>query len=200
MQVAVLRDSGWTLPEQVDATIAVGERPPLQTSLMMFTANAKQRIYLLNMPSAEFAMVRQAKTLSLRSEGLNEAFALSEMEPMMKLLDQCVADLRHEYGIGMEGTGRHATRAMANLVKLFSSNDYPKSAYRKVQGGRVEFTLLIQEDGRVADCTVTSTSGVPVLDSQVCALLKIRAKFRPALGGDGKPTRDSVVSSITFRP
>jgi TonB family protein len=199
MQVAVLRDAARTMPGQVDATIAVGEHPPLKTSLMMFSANSKQRIYLLNMPSAEFAIVRQATTLSLRSEGLNETFALSQMEPMLKGMEQCVANLRREFNIGAEPTGGRAARAKVNLAKLFNSRDYPASASRRGQGGRVEFTLLILEDGRVADCTLIKTSGVPVLDAQVCVVLKVRAKFQPALGSDGKPIKDSSDGAIVWR-
>lgn len=203
MQVAVLRDAARTPPEQVDAMIAIGGRPPVSTSLMMFTPAGPRepRVYLLNMPSAEFAQLRQVNSLSVRSEGLNETLALSQMEPLMKALDQCVANLRREFNIATDGIG-HAglkSRGKANLAKLFSSDDYPAEAYRNGQGGRVEFALLVREDGHVADCTVIKISGVPALDSQVCALLKIRAKFQPARGADGKPAKDAHTGAIVWR-
>lgn len=202
MQVAVLRDAAWTEAEQVDSTIAVDQRRPLKTSLTMYSPKgSRQRVYLLNMPSAEFATVREAKTLSVRSEGLNETFALSQMEPLMKVIDECVADLRRVFNIAADGaqpTGLRS-RAKANLARLFSSNDYPAVAIRKGQSGRVKFALLIQEDGRVADCTIVETSGVPSLDSQACAMLKVRAKFEPARGIDGKPAKDAVVGAIVWR-
>ncbi|HYW15684.1 MAG TPA: energy transducer TonB [Allosphingosinicella sp.] len=202
VQVGILRDAARIAPEQLDATIAIGERPPLGTSLMMFSpAGSRQRVYLLNMPSTEFAAVRQAKTLSLHSEGLNETLALSQMEPLMKVMDECVANLRREFNIagsGPEATGLQ-TRARGNIVKLFSSDDYPAVAYRSGQGGRVKFALLIQEDGRVADCTIVETSGVPSLDTQACAKLKARAKFQPARSADGKPAKDSFIGAIVWR-
>jgi TonB family protein len=202
MQVAVLREVVRTLPEEVDARIAVDDRPSVKTSLMMFTPpKSKQRVYLLNMPFAEFAAVRQAKTLSLRSGGLNETFALSQMESLMKVMDACVADLRRVFNIVPEGSEPPGlrSRARGNLAKHFSSNDYPAVAVREGQSGRVRFALLIQEDGRVADCTIVSTSGVPSLDSQACAILMERARFEPARGSDGKPAKDSVVGSIVWR-
>jgi TonB family protein len=202
MQVAILRHVAPTAPEQVGASIVVDQRPPLKTSLMMYTPpRSKQRVYLLNMPSADFAAVRQAKILSVRSQGLNETFALSQMESLMKVMDKCVANLRQVFNIAGEGAEPPGlrSRARANIAKVFSSDDYPAVAIRNDQSGRVRFALLIQEDGRVADCTIVATSGVPALDSQACAILKARARFEPARGSDGKPAKDSVVGSILWR-
>ncbi|HEX8222207.1 MAG TPA: energy transducer TonB [Allosphingosinicella sp.] len=201
MQVAVLRDAAWIPADQVDATVAIDGRP-LKTSLTMFSPKgSKQRVYLLNMPSAEFAKVRQAKTLAVRSVGLNETFALSQMEPLMKVMDECVADLRRVFNIGPKGAepAGLGSRAKTDLTKIFSSDDYPAVAISNRQSGRVKFALLIQEDGRVADCTIVETSGVPSLDSQACAMLKARAKFEPARDKDGKPAKDAVVGAINWR-
>jgi TonB family protein len=168
----------------------------------MFTPKgSKERVYLLNMPSVDFASVRQAKALSVRSEGLNETFALSDMEPLLRIMDECVADLRRVFNVGAAGTDPVSlrSRAKANLASLFSDQDYPDVAVMEGQSGKVAFALLIDEDGRVADCTIVATSGVPSLDAQACALLKIRAKFEPALDKDGRPAKDSAVGRIIWR-
>jgi TonB family protein len=202
MQVAVMRQAAWTSAEQVDAAVAIDARPPLKTNLLMYSPKgSKERIYLLNMPAADFAQLRQARTLSVRSGGLNESFALSQMEPLLKVVDECVADLRRVFNIGPAGTGAAGlkSRAKANLAQLFSDRDYPVVAIMQDQSGRVGFALLIGEDGRVADCTIVSTSGVPSLDTQACALLKTRAKFEPARDIEGKPAKDSTVGGIVWR-
>ncbi|MGZ8287409.1 MAG: energy transducer TonB [Allosphingosinicella sp.] len=202
MQVAVLHEARTSHPQQVDSFVTIDGRRPLKTDLLMYTPKgSKERIYLLNMPSPDFASVRQAKTLSVRSEGLNETFALSEMEPLLKVVDECVADLRRVFNIGMGGADPAGlkSRARANLGKLFSDADYPEVAVMKGQSGRVGFALLIGESGQVADCTIVATSGVPSLDSQACALLKTRAKFEPARDHEGKPAKDSVVGGIVWR-
>ncbi|HEX8239113.1 MAG TPA: energy transducer TonB [Allosphingosinicella sp.] len=201
MQVAVLRPAAWTSAEQVKATVTVDGGPPLKTSLLMYSPkDSKERVYLLNMPSAEFASVRRAKTLSVHSSGLSETFALSQMEPLLKIVDECVADLRRVFNIsasGGEPVGLKS-RAKANLARFFSDEDYPTVAVMKGQGGRVGFALLVGEDGRVADCTIVATSGVPSLDSQACALLRIRARFEPARDNAGKPAKDSVLGGIVW--
>lgn len=202
MQVAILRDLTWSPAEQVDSTLVIDGGRPLKTTLLMYSpADSKQRIYLVNMPSADFALVRRGSTLSVRSPGLNETFALSQMEPLMKVVDECVADLKRVFNIvgnGPEATGLRS-RARGNIARLFSSGDYPQVALRKGQTGRVKFAMLIQENGRVADCTIIATSGVASLDSQACAMVKTKAKFQPAIGNDGKPAKDAVVGSISWR-
>jgi TonB family protein len=202
MQVAVMRQAAWTFAEQVDASVAIDARRPLKTNLLMYSPKgSKERIYLLNMPAADFAQLRRASTLSVRSGSLNETFALSEMEPLLKVVGECVADLRRIFNIGASGTDAAGlrSRARTNLAKFFSDGDYPDVAVMKGQSGRVGFALLIGEDGRVADCTIVATSGVPSLDSQACALLKSRAKFEPARDHEGRPAKDSVVGGIVWR-
>jgi TonB family protein len=203
MQVAAIRTAGWTPAAQVQSTVTIDGGQPLKTELLMYSAkDSKNRIYLLNMPTGEFAAIRNARTLSVRSSGLNESFALSQMEPLLKVMDECVADLRRVFNIAASGTQPAAlkSRAKASLASFFSDLDYPSTALSKDLGGRVGFALLIGEDGRVADCTIVATSGVPSLDSQACALLQRRAKFEPARGIDGKAAKDSHVGGIVWRP
>jgi len=202
MQLAVIQPAPWTEAVQVSAFVAIDARPPLKTSLMMYSPKGrKERVYLLNLPSSEFESVRHASRLSIRSAGLNESFALSQMEPLLKVLGECVADLRRVFNVGSSDSDPAipTRRAKANLASLFSDNDYPAVAIRKGLGGKVKFALLIGEDGRVADCTIVETSAVPALDSQACALLKTRAKFEVARDAAGKPVKDSYVASIVWR-
>ena len=60
------------------------------------------------------------------------------------------------------------------------------------------FVLLIDETGRVADCTVIETSGVASLDAQTCGAVKLQARFKPAIGLDGKPAKDGVVQRVSW--
>jgi TonB family protein len=202
VQVAVRQEAFAGEPQQAKVTVTVDGAPPLKTNLLMFTPQgSRERTYLLNLSSADFSAVRQSKTLSLRSRDLNEDFALSGMEPLMKIVDECVADLRLVFNVGVKGEQptKFRRRASGNVARFFSDSDYPDVSVMKGESGRVGFGLLIAEDGRVADCTIVSTSGVPVLDSQACALLKSRVRLKPAIGVDGKPAKDSVVGGIVWR-
>ncbi len=87
----------------------------------------------------------------------------------------------------------------APLASLFSSADYPPSALRAREQGTVGFRVDVGEDGRIAACTVTASSGSAALDSTTCRLIIMRARFRPARDNRGRPTTDSYNGRITWR-
>ena len=202
MQIAVLRNGGYAEATQVGATIGIDEQPQLKTNMLMFSPKkSKTRVYTLNLPSADFARIRGAKSLSIRSSGLSETFSVSQIEALLKVMDQCVTDLRRVWNVSSDDgeTSALAKRATGNLAKLFSDEDYPGVAIIEGASGVVRFVILIDESGKVADCTVVETSGVAVLDTQSCAVLRARGKFDPGAGADGKPAKDVQVSKISWR-
>jgi protein TonB len=89
-------------------------------------------------------------------------------------------------------------RARANLASYVSDEDYPSTAVRNEEQGTTRFKLVVGPDGRVKECSVTSSSGSSALDSTTCKLMRQRAKFSPATGSDGKPTSDTVSSAIRW--
>jgi protein TonB len=89
-------------------------------------------------------------------------------------------------------------RARANLASYVSDADYPASAIRAEQQGTTRFRLGVAPNGRVTDCTVTSSSGSPTLDAATCRLMKSRARFTPARDSDGKPVSDTAASAIRW--
>ena len=89
-------------------------------------------------------------------------------------------------------------RARANLASYVSDEDYPSSAVRNEEQGTTRFRLAVGPDGRVRDCSVTSSSGSSALDSTTCRLMKQRARFTPARNSDGEATSDTVASAIRW--
>jgi TonB family protein len=90
-------------------------------------------------------------------------------------------------------------RARANLAALLSNDDYPVEALRNGVEGVVTFRLQVGADGRVTGCTITRSSGSPILDSTTCRLLSARARFSPARNRKGRPVPDSVAARIVWR-
>lgn len=90
-------------------------------------------------------------------------------------------------------------RAKANLPSLFSDEDYPASAVRSGESGTASFRLEVGANGRVTNCTITSSSGSSALDSTTCRLLRSRARFSPAKDSTGAATTDTVSSRIVWR-
>jgi TonB family protein len=202
MQVAVVRNGNGGEPEQLDGKLAFDDREPAATSMLAFTNRKEhQRIFVINLPLEQFAIARMATSISIRgAEQLDERFALKQMGSIIKLMDECVADLRQVWNVwDPNGPPKLKRSAQGSLVGLFSSNDYPGVALRQNQEGSVEFALLINESGRVADCTVIETSGVASLDAQGCAIVRERARFKPAIGLDGKPAKGSYFQRVNWR-
>lgn len=80
-----------------------------------------------------------------------------------------------------------------------TTEDYRSNWIRKEMTGRARFRLDILADGRVADCTITASSGHPELDAATCALVKRRAKFQPARGTEGEPVAGSYSNVIDWQ-
>jgi TonB family protein len=78
-----------------------------------------------------------------------------------------------------------------------TNEDYPAAAIEAGESGTTSFRLDIGKDGAVTRCTVTGSSGSPLLDNTACTLLKMRARFNPALDKKGRPTTDAY--SARFR-
>jgi protein TonB len=90
-------------------------------------------------------------------------------------------------------------RARANLASYVSDSDYPASALRNGDEGTTGFRLNIGANGRVTNCTVTSSSGSSALDNATCRIMRARARFTPARDQFGNPTTDTHSARIAWR-
>ncbi len=76
---------------------------------------------------------------------------------------------------------------------------YPESARRRRQAGTVTLNLLLDENGRVQDATVSESSGYEILDKSAVDTAKRNWRFIPATrDGINVPTTHRF--KVTFRP
>ncbi len=64
-------------------------------------------------------------------------------------------------------------------------NDYPSRALREDRAGTATFRVTIDDDGRVANCQITQSSGHADLDEATCKNVSRRARFRKPSDGFG---------------
>lgn len=83
------------------------------------------------------------------------------------------------------------------LLKLpkISGDDFPRGAAPK---GPLTFKLSIGTNGLPTDCSIIQSSGSAAVDSRVCALLKVGARFQPALNDSGQPLPSSWQQRLAF--
>ncbi|WP_374945203.1 energy transducer TonB [Sphingomonas sp.] len=74
-----------------------------------------------------------------------------------------------------------------NPGQFFGPDAYPPAAQRAEAQGRVVASLTVGTDGRVSDCSVTTSSGNSDLDSTTCRIAKSRVRFSPAKDEAGNP-------------
>ena len=96
-------------------------------------------------------------------------------------------------GTGGEGYGEGG--GGTDLEKIAGDiypSDYPRSLGNAGVGGRVGVTFTVETNGRVTNCRVTRSSGIPQLDALTCRLMEERFRFRPSTDRYGRPIRDEV--------
>ena len=93
-------------------------------------------------------------------------------------------------GVTADGQSRWAARIQEN---------YPPRAVRDEIEGRVSVRVTVGPNGRVSDCSVTSSSGSPVLDDAACSGMRSYARFNPAWDAAGNPTSGSYSTVIVYQ-
>jgi len=202
IQIAWMEKSGsFGSPKQFPATLQIDSHGPLPISVLGTATKDGGVTYRANVPLVDFAPARTGKKISLGGiQRLKGSFALTHMPALMKTLDTCVSDLRRVWNVETADQAKLRSRARTtgSLVRMFSTADYPDISVRKEESGNVGVLLLIDEEGKVADCTVSQTSKIAVLDAQTCVILLTRAKLDPAVGPDGRPARDALQTRIKW--
>jgi protein TonB len=84
-------------------------------------------------------------------------------------------------------------------AQMFSNDDYPRSALRKHEQGKVCYRITIGTDGRVSDCRINASSGYASLDEVTCKIAQERMRFLPARDEAGNARIDQVDLAIIWR-
>jgi protein TonB len=91
-----------------------------------------------------------------------------------------------------------AAKARGDISRFFGRDAYPPAAIREGAQGRVGARLQIGPDGRVANCSVTSSSGNSDLDDTTCRIARSRVRYDPAKDEAGNPIASSVTIGIRW--
>lgn len=80
-----------------------------------------------------------------------------------------------------------------------NTNDYPSRALQQEREGTTGFRVTVGPNGRVTDCSITSSSGHADLDQATCTNVTRRARFDPALDGSGNPTTGTYSNRVRWQ-
>ncbi len=202
MRIAVVRPGVHPTPSQVWASVTFDSARPLTASMLIYSGANSGGVVMraLNLPMETMAIFRTAREIRIEGGSFDTRFGLSQAGAILDLLDTCLKDLQDVWNIGSGYASRikQGPRSHKPLFEWFDSADYPDSAASEDQEGVTRFTALIDEQGKVRDCTIDTTSGAAKLDAQVCHVLQTRVRFSPAIGHDGKPMKSAISQNVNW--
>lgn len=87
---------------------------------------------------------------------------------------------------------------LRNPAAVITYQDYPEVAQRRSEYGVVSVMLNVSAEGKVISCAVTETSGSELLDNRTCVLFRARARFDPAVDGNGAPISAKYPTAVSW--
>ena len=118
----------------------------------------------------------------------------------MRVLQNCVDLKLPEWGIDPAGLrGLKERPKNVNKHPWLTSEDFPDSSFEVGKGGTAVARLTIDTSGRVSKCDIVHKSGRLGIDAAVCLRARQRARYKPAVGPDGRPVEASIIVYTSFK-
>jgi protein TonB len=111
------------------------------------------------------------------------------------------ADVVRPFAIPSDPPARFTPRSAkprGDQARWVTTEDYPTTDVRAGHTGTVRFRLALDASGKVADCTITRSSGYPGLDAATCRNVTKRARFDAASDGAGEKVAGSYDGTIRW--
>ena len=146
------------------------------------------RITVVTVDSAATERLSEATSIAIvLDRAAPITVAPDRMKAALAALKTCNDDLLRTWGLDPDEHLRVATPASASaMADWITDADYPSAMSENDAQGTTTIAWTIETDGRVRTCRVVSTSGHVELDTAACAAIVKRARYKPAIGLDGK--------------
>ena len=92
-----------------------------------------------------------------------------------------------------------APRPANDRTQWVQASDWPLELIQRGITGSVRVNLEVDEQGRVAACTIARSSGYEAMDTVACARISERARFDPATNAAGEKIHGSYGTTVLFR-
>jgi TonB family protein len=124
------------------------------------------------------------------------------MKGALLALDKCMDNLMTTWGLDptKQRQRRSAPEPANEPANWFQPGDYPTGLNRNGIGAVVILRLLVGSDGRVTNCAISKAGGDKSFEDLACRLATARARFKPAIGADGKPMDSVWINGVRWEP
>ena len=131
--------------------------------------------------------------------GPSRTIKLPGLTKALGALKTCQADLVKSWGIDPVELDAVAVPPVAGYTgNWLTSDDYPATAQFSNKQGTTVIVWAIDTGGRVAECKVVKSSGTVSLDEAACSAVRRRARYKPAIGLDGKPIATHQMRNVIW--
>lgn len=138
----------------------------------------------------DLAALKDAQRLTLTLGDRTSELAMTQATPLVALLDRCRVELQDRYDFARAAQRTQPTGS----ADVFADLDYAATAADPSGSSRFRALLLLDETGKIADCSLVEHDGDAQVLAQACEIIRSEARFAPAIGSDGTPVRSAVLS------
>lgn len=142
---------------------------------------------------------KRASTLTIHQKGgLHVTLQTGSMAAPMRLMRHCVDTLLVSWGIdpAVEASLKSRAKPIGSPGKWVESSDFPANMLSNGQGAVLRFRLIVNPDGTVDNCRITSGAGHKDFWDLTCNLIAKRARFSPAIDSNGNPVKSIYSNSV----
>lgn len=179
--------------------------PALIYSGMVFVRDGAQNTgfgqRLCSLPEIDLVQAAKVTKISIRKSKREVIFNTGKLTEPVNVLNQCAQCLLNSWGLDLE---RHRTVKRIPIwineytVARAIQASYPESALSKGEQAIIRMRVIVDENGKVAECKLIETTLAKSLDSPACTAMR-RARFEPALDRNGQPMRSYYMTNIIYR-
>lgn len=190
--------SGPTYARELSGSVDFGQGALAAPILYYGSKGVAQSAYESRIPAAQMQAARSAGAVTIRVAGGDSySFSVPGLAGLLDGLAKCNADLRDYWNLNSPRVATPAAVVNGDIAALITRSDYPTEALRRQElRASVQYQVLVDEKGAVADCDVLASSGIPTVDTTGCDVIKQQAKFTPARGANGQAMRSVVTSPV----
>jgi Gram-negative bacterial TonB protein C-terminal len=125
---------------------------------------------------------------------------LDDLRPAIAATKTCHDDLLRGWKIdtaALSTLKRHAI-PIGSPGTWATTDDYPMEAIRANMSGQSSFLLTVGKDGKPMACSIFVSSKAKLLDDTTCRVVKLRARFTPAIGADGTAVESVYINRVRW--
>lgn len=190
----VVMDGGGGLDRRLvgNLEIRIDDGPPLVLRANRETRNGRSIAVFRPMPDDFLGRIAGARQIVLsRGDEVVLSLAVPDARSAVEALTRCNNDLLQSWGIDV--AARRALRREPRLTDFQWINNIQSTA-----DTFLIFAVEVSERGEALDCRIVVSTRNAGMDRAVCALVRSRARFQPALDSAGNPTRAQYVNLVRW--